>query len=167
MTTYFVTVGPNEYKVDIKNDQFMVNGQPMDLKIRQLNEQGLFLLQKGNKQLEMLLRAKDRNQVAVSVNRRHVMVQVERNEAGKGRQSTNSTPGMLSAPMPGTVIQINVQEGQAVSKGDVVAVLESMKMQMEIRTPVSGKVEKVFVIAGKKIDKGAELVHVVEQEQPV
>lgn len=166
MTTYFVTVGPNEYKVDIKNDQFMVNGQPMDLKIRQLNEQGLFLLQKGNKQLEMLLRAKDRNQVAVSVNRRHVMVQVERNEAGKGRSSTNSAPGMLSAPMPGTVIQVNVVEGQIVSKGDVVAVLESMKMQMEIRTPVSGKVEKVFVSAGKKINKGTELVQVVEQEQP-
>jgi biotin carboxyl carrier protein len=166
MTTYFVTVGPNEYKVDIKNDQFMVNGQPMDLKIRQLNEQGLFLLQKGNKQLEMLLRAKDRNQVAVSVNRRHVMVQVERNEAGKSRTTTNSTPGMLSAPMPGTVIQVNVEEGQAVSKGDVVAVLESMKMQMEIRTPITGKVEKVFVSAGKKIEKGAELVEVVEQEQP-
>lgn len=162
MTTYFVTVGPNEYKVDIKNDQFMVNGQPMDLKIRQLNEQGLFLLQKGNKQLEMLLRAKDRNQVAVSVNRRHVMVQVERNESGKGRSSSSPTPGLLTAPMPGTVIQVDVQEGQIVTKGDVVAVLESMKMQMEIRTSISGKVEKVFVAAGKKIDKGTELVHVIE-----
>ena len=166
MTTYFVTVGPNEYKVDIKNDQFLVNGQPMDLKIRQLNEQGLFLLQKGNKQLEMLLRAKDRNQVAVSVNRRHVMVQVERNEAGKGRPSNNSAPGLLSAPMPGKVIQVNVQVGQSVTKGDVVAVLESMKMQMEIRTPVSGTVEKVFVTEGKKIDKGTELVHVVVTQQP-
>lgn len=162
MTTYFVTVGPNEYKVDIKNDQFLVNGQPMDLKIQQLNEQGLYLLQKGNKQLEMLLRAKDRNQVAVSVNKRHVMVQVERNEAGKSRSSSNSTPGMLSAPMPGTVIQVQVEVGQSVTKGEVVALLESMKMQMEIRTPITGKVEKIFVSAGQKIEKGAELVQVIE-----
>ena len=162
MTTYFVTVGPNEYKVDIKNDQFLVNGQPMDLKIRQLNEQGLFLLQKGNKQLEMLLREKDRNQVSVNVNRRHVMVQVERNEAGKSRTSASAVPGMLAAPMPGTVIQVNVTEGQTVAKGDVVVVLESMKMQMEIRTPLSGVVEKVYVSAGKKIEKGAELIHVEE-----
>jgi biotin carboxyl carrier protein len=162
MTTYFVTVGPNEYKVDIKNDEFMVNGQPMDLKMRQLNEQGLFLLQKGNKQLEMLLRAKDRNQVAVSVNQRHVTVQVERNDAAKGRSASQAVAGSCSAPMPGTVIQVNVTEGQLVEKGDVVAVLESMKMQMEIKTPVSGKVGKITAVAGKKVEKGTELVQVIE-----
>jgi biotin carboxyl carrier protein len=162
MTTYFVTVGDNEYKVDIKNDQFLVNGQPMDLKIRQLNEQGLYLLQKGNKQMEVLLRAKDRNQVSVNVNRRHVMVQVERNETGKSRSPSSSVPGMLFAPMPGTVINVQVEVDQIVTKGEVVAVLESMKMQMEIRTPVSGKVDKVFVQAGQKIEKGTELVQVVE-----
>ena len=162
MTTYFVTVGPNEYKVDIKNDEFMVNGQPMDLKMRQLNEQGLFLLQKGNKQLEMLLRAKDRNQVAVSVNQRHVTVQVERNDAAKGRSASQAVAGSCSAPMPGTVIKVNVTEGQLVEKGDVVAVLESMKMQMEIKTSVSGKVGKITAVAGKKVEKGTELVQVIE-----
>ena len=162
MASYFVTVGPNEYKVDIKNDEFMVDGQPMDMKMRQLNEQGLFLLQKGNKQLEMLLRAKDRNQVAVSVNRRHVTVQVERSEGGKPRSAASSNVGSCSAPMPGTVIQINVTEGQKVEKGDVVAVLESMKMQMEIKTQISGTVVKISVETGKKIDKGTVLVQVTE-----
>jgi biotin carboxyl carrier protein len=162
VTTYFVTVGPNEYKVDISNDQFLVNGQPMDLKLRQLNEQGLFLLQKGNRKLEMLLHAKDRNQVAVSVNRRHVVVQVEKNESAKGRSSANASEGSLSAPMPGTVIQILVQEGQMVEKGDVVATLESMKMQMEIKAPFAGKVLKIGVRAGQKIEKGIELVKIAK-----
>jgi glutaconyl-CoA/methylmalonyl-CoA decarboxylase subunit gamma len=162
MTTYFVTVGPNEYKVDISNDQFLVNGQPMDSKLRQLNEQGLYLLQKGNKKLEMLLHAKDKNQVAVSVNKRHVVVQVEKNEALKGRAQNNASEGSLAAPMPGTVIRVVVQEGQTVEKGDVVAILESMKMQMEIKAPFAGKVSKVCVEAGKKIDKGAELVKLVK-----
>jgi len=162
MTTYFVTVGPNEYKVDIKNDEFMVNGQPMDLKLRQLNEQGLFLLQKGNKQLEMLLRPKERNQVAVSVNRRHVTVQVERNDAAKGRPVAQTTAGACTAPMPGMVIQVNVAEGQSVEKGDVVVILESMKMQMEIKATVTGKVAKISAIPGKKVEKGTELVQIVE-----
>ena len=165
MTTYFVTVGANEYKVDISNDQVLVNGQPMDTKLRQLNEQGLFLLQKGNRKLEMLLHARERNQVAVNVNRRQVVVQVEKDGPAKSRASSGPAEGSLAAPMPGTVIQILVQEGQEVEKGCVVATLESMKMQMEIKTPFAGKVVKVCVQPGQKIEKGAELVKIAKESQ--
>lgn len=160
MTTYFVTVGPNEYKVDISNDQFLVNGQPMDLKLHQLNEQGLFLLQKGNRKLEMLLHPQERNRVAVNFNQRHVIVQVEKNDMAKPRATAAASEGSLAAPMPGTVIQILVQEGQLVEKGDVVATLESMKMQMEMKAPFAGKIAKICVQPGKKIEKGAELVSI-------
>ena len=58
MTIYFVTVGTNEYKVEIQQDQFMVNGQPLDLKMQPLNKNGLYLLELGTRKLEMLLRRK-------------------------------------------------------------------------------------------------------------
>jgi pyruvate carboxylase subunit B len=161
MTTYFVTVGANEYKVDIQNDQFLVNGEALDVKVRRLNEQGLYLLQQGNRQLEIVMKPRDQNQVSVVVDRRHMTVQVTRGEGQRVKKAT--TGGALSAPMPGTVIEIRVKEGQTVEKGDVIAVMESMKMQMEIRSPVKGVIKKVLTRPGTKVDKGTALAQVMEQ----
>lgn len=160
MTTYFVTVGSNQYRVDIHNDQFQVNGELLDVKMRRLNEQGLFLLQQGTRQLELVMQPREQNQFSVLVDRRHMTVQVEKKEGPAPKKLP--TAGALSAPMPGTIIEIRVSEGQQVSKGDVVAVMESMKMQMEIRSPVAGTIIKIAVKPGNKVEKGAALVQVLE-----
>ena len=160
MTTYFVTVNSNEYKVDIRNDQVLVDGEPMDVKIRRLNEQGLFLLQQGNRRLEVVMQPRDQNQVSVVVDRRHMTIQVARGESQKQKKSLMG--GALSAPMPGVVIEVRAQEGQAVNKGDVIAVMESMKMQMEIRSPIGGEIQKILVKPGAKVVKGAILAQLIE-----
>lgn len=160
MTTYFVTVGSNEYKVDIQSDQFLVNGEPMDVKVRRLNEQGLFLLQQGNHRLEVVMQPREQNQVSVVVDRRHMTIQVARGEGQ--RMKKVGTGGALSAPMPGTVIEIRVKEGQAVEKGDVIAVMESMKMQMEIHSPMKGLIKKVLTKPGARVEKGTVLAQVFE-----
>ena len=160
MTTYFVTVNSNEYKVDIRNDQVLVDGEPMDVKIRRLNEQGLFLLQQGNRRLEVVMQPRDQNQVSVVVDRRHMTIQVARGESQKQKKSLMG--GALSAPMPGVVIEVRAQEGQAVNKGDVIAVMESMKMQMEIRSPIGGEIQKILVKPGAKVVKGAVLAQLIE-----
>jgi geranyl-CoA carboxylase alpha subunit len=59
--------------------------------------------------------------------------------------------GILRAPMNGSVIAIRVAEGARVARGDVVAVLEAMKMQHEIVAPADGTVEKVAVQAGAQV----------------
>jgi len=160
MTTYFVTVNSNEYKVDIRNDQVLVDGEPMDVKIRRLNEQGLFLLQQGNRRLEVVMQPRDQNQVSVVVDRRHMTIQVARGESQKQKKSVMA--GALSAPMPGVVIEVRAQEGQTVNKGDVIAVMESMKMQMEIRSPLGGEIQKILVKPGAKVVKGAILAQLIE-----
>ena len=160
MTTYFVTVNSNEYKVDIRNDQVLVDGEPMDVKIRRLNEQGLFLLQQGNRRLEVVMQPREQNQVSVVVDRRHMTIQVARGESQK--QKKNLMGGALSAPMPGVVIEVRAQEGQTVNKGDVIAVMESMKMQMEIRSPIGGEIQKILVKPGAKVVKGAILAQLIE-----
>ena len=160
MTTYFVTVNSNEYKVDIRNDQVLVDGEPMDVKIRRLNEQGLFLLQQGNRRLEVVMQPRDQNQVSVVVDRRHMTIQVARGESQKQKKSLMG--GALSAPMPGVVIEVRAQEGQTVNKGDVIAVMESMKVQMEIRSPIGGEIQKILVKPGAKVVKGAILAQLIE-----
>ena len=65
------------------------------------------------------------------------------------------------APMPGNINAVKVATGQAVKKGDVLIVLEAMKMEKEIVAPKDGKVGQVFVQKGATVQTGAPLVEVL------
>ena len=64
----------------------------------------------------------------------------------------------VNAPMPGTILKVNVTQGQAVKEGDVLVVLEAMKMENEIMAPQAGTVSQVLVSKGSSVDTGAPLV---------
>ena len=72
--------------------------------------------------------------------------------------------GSLLAPMPAAVVSVAVESGQHVSKGDVVLVLEAMKMQHTIIAPSDGVVSELDVSDGQQVEAGAVLV-VIEGEQ--
>ena len=64
----------------------------------------------------------------------------------------------VAAPMPGTIVSVNVSDGQSVKKGDVLVVLEAMKMENEIKAPKDGTVTGISVSKGESVDTGATLV---------
>ena len=64
----------------------------------------------------------------------------------------------VNAPMPGTILKVNATVGQAVKEGDVLVVLEAMKMENEIMAPKSGTVTQVLVTKGSAVDTDAPLV---------
>ncbi len=64
----------------------------------------------------------------------------------------------VNAPMPGTILKVNVQQGQAVKAGTVLCVLEAMKMENEILAPKDGTVTQVAAVKGASVDTGAVLV---------
>ena len=64
----------------------------------------------------------------------------------------------VEAPMPGKILNIKVSEGQAVKFGEVVVIMEAMKMENEIVAPADGTVSKILVKAGDSVDTGAALV---------
>ena len=64
----------------------------------------------------------------------------------------------VNAPMPGNILKVNVTQGQAVKSGDVLCVLEAMKMENEIMAPKDGTVTQVLVAKGATVDTGAPLV---------
>ena len=64
----------------------------------------------------------------------------------------------LSAPMPATVVSVSVQEGQTVSRGDVLVTLEAMKMELVVRAPRDAKVGRVACRPGDLVPPGVPLV---------
>ena len=64
----------------------------------------------------------------------------------------------VNAPMPGNILKVNVKTGDAVKAGQVLVVLEAMKMENEIMAPKAGTVTQVLVSKGSTVDTGAPLV---------
>ena len=63
----------------------------------------------------------------------------------------------ITAPMPGTILAVNVKSGSAVKKGDVLMILEAMKMENEIMAPCDGAVTSVSVTKGAAVESGTLL----------
>ena len=63
----------------------------------------------------------------------------------------------ICAPMPGNILAVNVKAGDAVKKGDVLMILEAMKMENEIMAPADGTVLSVNTTSGSSVDTGAVL----------
>lgn len=82
-------------------------------------------------------------------------------EAGGGAAELDAE-GMLTAPMPGKVARLLVAPGDAVGRGQPVAVLEAMKMEHRLLAPRDGRVGAVHVVEGEQVEEGTLLLDLVE-----
>ena len=64
----------------------------------------------------------------------------------------------VAAPMPGNILKVEVKQGDAVKAGQILVILEAMKMENEIVSPKDGTVAQVVTKVGDKVDTGAALV---------
>lgn len=79
--------------------------------------------------------------------------------ATAGRGTTEVLPGeAVRAPLPGVIADVKVSVGQEVAAGDVLLVLEAMKMENEISSPVAGVVRQVLVERGTSVNAGDPMV---------
>ena len=75
-------------------------------------------------------------------------------EAPKAAAAPAGNGEQIKAPMPGTILKVAVSNGQAVKKGDLVCVLEAMKMENEIFAPCDGTVTSVTISQGATVSSG-------------
>jgi biotin carboxyl carrier protein len=61
---------------------------------------------------------------------------------------------VVKAMLPGTILDVLVQKGDRVAKGDTLCILEAMKMENEILSPVAGVVDSIFISKGELVAKG-------------
>lgn len=92
----------------------------------------------------------------------HAMGHTLQFEVIESGASSSDDDGGLSAPMPGKILEVHVSEGQVVSAGDVLMVMEAMKMEHKIVAGSDGVIEAIYYSAGDQVSQGAELLSIGE-----
>jgi biotin carboxyl carrier protein len=160
---YITTVKEHEYIIEIDHDdEITVNGDKFRIDFQQLSEGGLLSLLLNHHSLEGIVEERDDGwEVLLHGELYPVQVQDERAyRLSKARGTAVVVTGevTIKSPMPGLIIAITAVEGTAVKKGDKVIILESMKMENELRSPRDGVVTRVHTQAGASVEKGQALV---------
>jgi len=85
----------------------------------------------------------------------------QRPRSARARGKGKASDGSVKAPMQGTIIKVNVEEGQDVAAGDILFVLEAMKMENPIQAPAAGTVGQVHAVVGDSMAAGTLLTQLV------
>ncbi len=159
----YVTIINNErYEIEIDNDgSVLVNGELRDVDFLNLGG-SLFSLITENKSFEAVI-DDDEGRIAVMMRGRLFEAQVLDERAmlllqRRGGQPSGS--GEINAPMPGLIVEVTVESGQTVQQGETLIILESMKMQNELKSPVDGVVGSIHVSADQAVNKNDLLVEI-------
>ncbi len=163
---YVTMVEGREYLVDIIDDhRVSVDGEIYQVDFMQVGDQQVFSLVVNGKSVDAdVYPNEDAWQVIFQGNLFSATVEDEREKrlrAAMGGRVAEHEDYHLKAPMPGMVISIPVEEGQMIHKGEVLAVLESMKMQNELRSPRDGKVIRLRVKPGDRVEHKETMLSVV------
>ncbi|MBK7712212.1 MAG: acetyl-CoA carboxylase biotin carboxyl carrier protein subunit [Bacteroidales bacterium] len=67
-------------------------------------------------------------------------------------------PKLILSFIPGTVVEIFVSQGQKVKKGELLLILDAMKMQNRLKCPMDGKIKSIVTTKGDRVSKGALLI---------
>jgi biotin carboxyl carrier protein len=162
---YITTINEREYTIEILDDfHVRIDDHEYNVDFVPVSGQSVFsILIDGASYEAYILLDENEWQVVLQGNLYPVKVEDEREKrlratAGGNIILTGDTP--IKAPMPGLVIGVNVQDGQTVSKGDTLMILESMKMQNELRAPRDGTVTRLRVQTGESVERNQILGYV-------
>jgi len=162
---YVTTINEKEYTIEIIDQEHLsFNGQVMDVDFESISGQPVYSLLIDGKSYEAYVyKHEDEWHVLLQGQQYPVKVEDERAKRLKsagGAQFQESGEFQLKAPMPGLVVAISVAEDQKIEKGQVLVILESMKMQNELKSPRAGKVERVKVKVGDSVEQRQVLLTV-------
>jgi biotin carboxyl carrier protein len=163
---YITTIGEREYGIEIVSPHLiLVDGVPYEVDFASVSGQPVYSLLIDGKSYEGYMYAND-DDWEVLLQGTLYNVQVEDERERRLRQALGEGPAQhgefhLKAPMPGLVVTVPVEDGQQIAKGDVLIILESMKMQNELKAPNDGKVSRIRVKVGDNVERKQTLLSVV------
>jgi pyruvate carboxylase subunit B len=160
---YHVTVGERVYQVELDGDQVRVDGSTVVASVTTIPGTPVRHLVLDGRSVTLAAQPLEPGRWAfvsagevievevVDERTRHI-----RSLVGAGK--AQAAGGTVKAPMPGLVVRVLVEAGQAVTAGAGLVVLEAMKMENELKSPRTGVVESVAARPGLAVEKGQVLV---------
>lgn len=161
---YYVNVGGTEVELERDGDDIVIDGVRTRASITDLEGTPVRLVKIGDEVHRVVARrGESRGQFTLSLDgfRYEVEALDERGRAIRalsGNAAEAAGPAPLKAPMPGMIVRVAVQVGDAVVPGQSLVVMEAMKMENELRATVAGTVKAVLTQPGSAVEKGALLL---------
>ena len=150
---FSITLDGTTYNIVVEGNSVLVNGQPFVVG----QEEDRVLVDGTPYDVTL-----EENQVVVGGIAYELAVKgLEGDKAGpKAAGRAVATEGAVTAIMPGKIIRVSVAEGDQVAEGDVVCILEAMKMENELKAPKDGTVKALHIQPGQDVEMGAVLAEI-------
>lgn len=144
----------------MKKLKVTVNGKQYDVVVEEIENIESTESKNLNKNEEILKKASDEDNFKPKPENKEKRIEKSQNEEKESeKESENKQNGeAIKSPMPGTIVAVNVQNGKKVSKGEVLVILEAMKMENEIVAPFEGEITSVRVKKGDSVNTGEDLL---------
>jgi len=163
---YVTTIDEQQFIVEALDDHHvMINDQVVEIDFDPVSDQPVYSLLIDGKSYEAYVYPTDDSwQVILHGSQYTAEVEDERERRLRSASSRSPFTGSeyhLKAPMPGLVIMLAVDEGQEVKQGDLLVILESMKMQNELKSPRAGIISRIRIKPGDSVEQRQVLLSVV------
>lgn len=161
---YFVACGDHEIEVEVDESlgrrRLRVNGKPYELSYQEIDSLGQVAVQQGGLAYALSIEGgTDQVRVTLAGHAYALTLEDERERAAHAAEKVvGKGLGPLKSVMPGSVVELLVQEGDEVQEGTPLLVLEAMKMQNEIIAPATGVVQSIAVTPGQAVQAGDVLL---------
>ncbi len=162
---YATTINEKTYIIEINDDRkVVVDGVEYAVDFESVAGQPVYSLLINGRSYEAYVAASEEAeewQVLLHGELSSVVVEDEREK--RLRQAAGGVAAAageyhLKAPMPGLIVAVQVSEGQVVVKGDILIILESMKMQNELKCPRDGTITRIKVKPGEGVEQSQQLI---------
>lgn len=158
------SISGEKISVEFEGDQLIYNGKPFNWSLNQKNN-NTYLVIKDNQSFraEILAVDNETKTATIKINKSVFEIQLKDKMdlllSEMGIDNLNTTVvNDLKAPMPGLIIDILVEQGQEIKKGDQLLVLEAMKMENVLKAAGDGIVKEIEISKGNSVEKGQVLI---------
>jgi biotin carboxyl carrier protein len=168
---YIARVDGLEFPIEILDEHHICfGGEIIDVDLAAVSGQPLYSLIVNGESYEGYVYPNEQSWQVLLLGRSYtVSIEDEREKRLRTNFSDLVSPGheyILKAPMPGLAITVPVDEGQTVEKGQILVIIESMKMQNELRAPFAGKVARLKIKTGEIVQQKQTLLTIVAPHTP-
>lgn len=161
---YWITVNGRPHEVDVTERLgelvVAVDGETLDITYEEVDQLGQVALFVGGRSHAMSIEG-DEAEVSATIDGHLYTVELEderERAAHAAERAAAAGGGVVKSIMPGIVVQLLVAEGDSVTEGQPLLILEAMKMQNEIAASADGLVAQLHVAEGEPVESGAKLV---------